>query len=92
MHARIRSGSRGHFSGPELLAAATTSGAASLGFSDAGITVGAPADFSVVDTSGIRLAPFSGTVDEIVFGATAADVHHVVVGGRTIVEGGRHVG
>lgn len=92
MHARLASGSRGHFSGAQLLAAATTAGASSLGFAGDGLTVGAPADFVVVDTSGARLAPFGGTIDEIVFGATASEVQHVVVGGRAIVEGGRHVG
>ncbi|NND84916.1 MAG: formimidoylglutamate deiminase [Acidimicrobiia bacterium] len=92
MHERLASGARGHFSGTALLDAATTAGSAALGFPGGGLTVGSPADFVVVDTGAPRLAPFSGTVDEIVFGASAAEVRHVVVGGRTIVEGGRHVG
>lgn len=92
LHERLRSGARGHFSGASLLASATTVGSAALGFPDGGLAVGAPADFVVVDTDAPRLSPFSGTIDEVVFGATAAEVAHVVVAGRAIVEGGRHVG
>jgi len=90
---RLASLRRGTHSPGELLSAATSSGYRSLGWSDGGrIEPGALADFTSVALSSPRLA---GTDPDhaaaaIVFAATAGDVHHVVVGGRVIVEDGMH--
>lgn len=94
LHARLASGRRGRLAPEALLTAATSSGAASLGFTGGGLVVGAPADFIVVDPNTPRLAGVIG--DEglagVVFAATASDVSDVVVAGRQVVSGGEHPG
>ena len=73
---------------------ATEHGHASLGWPDAGrIEAGALADLTTIG-AGLgahgrhrrRPTPSAGAV----FAATAADVRHVVVGGRVVVRDGRH--
>jgi formiminoglutamate deiminase len=84
---RLATERRGHFSPAELLAAATAH--ASLGWDDAGrIAVGDRADLVAISLGSVRTAG----VDPVgaIFAATAADVTHVVVDGRLIVDGGRH--
>jgi formiminoglutamate deiminase len=92
MHTRLATGRRGVFSPQDLLEAATTSGSRSLGFPSAGIAVGSPADFIVIDPDSPRLAGIETEtgLDTIVFSATSADVSDVFVSGRRIVEAGRH--
>lgn len=90
---RLVSRERGSFTPATLLAAATTSGMAALGW-DVALRPGALADFVSVDLCSVRTA---GATPETaaasaVFAATAADVTSVVVGGRRIVEGGEHLG
>ncbi len=89
---RLATERRGLHTPEALLDAATRGGAESLGWNAGRIEAGAVADFIAVDLSGPRLA---GAGDEligaVVFAATAADVTDVVVGGRRIVEEGRHV-
>jgi formimidoylglutamate deiminase len=76
-----------------LFACATTSGARSVGLRNGGsLAAGAPADFFTVDLTDPTIA---GAGDEdllaaIVFSLTRAAVRDVVVGGRFVVEGGRH--
>ena len=72
--------------GEELLDAATVDGHASLGFADAGsIAVGARADLVTLATDTPRTAGTGPTrLETVVFAATAADVRHVVVGGRVV--------
>jgi formiminoglutamate deiminase len=90
---RLASLRRGTHQAGELLNAATASGYRSLGWPDGGrIAIGALADFTSVSLSSPRLA---GTDPDhaaaaIVFAATAADVHHVVVSGRVVVADGTH--
>jgi len=92
---RLASGERGHHSPAALLDAATTGGYRSLGWSEegVGIAVGAPADLTTIRTDSPRLAgiPDVDMIAAVVFAAGAADVSTVVVGGRIIVEDGRHV-
>jgi cytosine/adenosine deaminase-related metal-dependent hydrolase len=54
---------------------------------------GGPADFVALDRGSVRLAGIDASegVAGLVFAATAADVTHVVVGGRTIVRDRSHV-
>ena len=87
---RLRTETRGHFTAAELLTAATETGHAALGWTDAGrIAEGYRADLVTVDLDSVRTAgtqPLAGAV----FAATAADVTHVVVDGRPVVVDRRH--
>lgn len=87
MNERLAHERRGHFSVPELLAAATDHTA--LGWDDAGaIAPGNRADLVLLDTATPRTA--GAPDDGAVLAATAADVRTVVVGGREVVGGGEH--
>ncbi|GAA2859901.1 formimidoylglutamate deiminase [Streptosporangium fragile] len=91
---RLATERRGHWSAAELLDAATTAGHASLGFPDAGMLVpGAWADLVSVRLDSVRTAGTSPAhvAENVVFAATAADVHSVVSSGRQVVTDGRHV-
>ncbi|HEX6389017.1 MAG TPA: formimidoylglutamate deiminase [Solirubrobacteraceae bacterium] len=91
---RLATNVRGSHRAADLLGAATAGGYDSLGWPDGGcIAAGALADLCVVGLDGVRLA---GTrpVDAVaatVFAASAADVRHVMAGGRWIVRDGAHV-
>jgi formiminoglutamate deiminase len=87
---RLATGVRGHHTAAGLISAATTNGHACLGWPDGGlITEGALADLVTVATDSVRTA---GTpADAIVFSASAADVREVIVAGRQVVAGGRHL-
>jgi formiminoglutamate deiminase len=90
MHERLASNERGRFTPEELLDAASASGYHSLGWPDAGtIDEGRLADFVVVRTDTVGTA--GSRAGQILYSATRSDVDRVVVGGRTIVEGGHHV-
>jgi len=90
MHERLFSLERGAFCPAELVEALTASGHAALGWPEAGrIAVGAAADLTAVRLDSVRTA---GTLPaQAVLAATAADVHTVVVAGRTVVRDGVHV-
>jgi formiminoglutamate deiminase len=91
---RLASGTRGGLPPAALLAALTEDGTEALGWPDAGrLEAGALADFVTVDMDSVRLAGADpGDLGAaIVFAATAADVREVVVGGRQVVSGGRHL-
>ncbi|HEX4699468.1 MAG TPA: formimidoylglutamate deiminase [Actinomycetes bacterium] len=91
---RLVAQTRGHWSGADLLDAATRAGHASLGSPDAGLLApGAVADLVAVRLDSVRTAGgrLEDAVDRVVFGAGAADVTDVVVGGRRVVEGGEHL-
>jgi formiminoglutamate deiminase len=77
-----------------LLAAATSYGARALGWPEAGeIAIGFLCDLVALDASSPRLAGAieSDPVSAVVFVASAADVTDVVIGGRVVVDCGRHV-
>jgi formiminoglutamate deiminase len=91
---RLASGLRGSHDAPALLEMASEGGHASLGWPDAGrIEPGALADLTTIGLESVRLAGTrpEDALDAVVFAATAPDVRHVVVGGRVVVAGGRHV-
>jgi formiminoglutamate deiminase len=91
---RLASGVRGSHDAPALLEMASERGHASLGWPDAGrIEPGALADLTTVGLGSVRLAGTrpEDALDAVVFAAIAADVRHVVVGGRVVVAGGQHV-
>ncbi|MGH3413444.1 MAG: formimidoylglutamate deiminase [Marmoricola sp.] len=78
MHERLASQQRGHWSAAELLAAATTTGHASLGFDDAGaLAVGRRADLVTVDLDTWRTRGAGASAETVVFAATGADVEQV---------------
>ena len=90
---RLVSNRRGWFGADALLSAATVEGARSLGWDDAGLLEpGALADFVTVSLDSVRLADArrGSLLESIVFGATAADVSTVVVGGEVVVRDGAH--
>jgi formiminoglutamate deiminase len=88
MHERLASGKRGRFASADLLAALTAHRA--LGWPDAGrLAPGARADLVAVRLDTPRTAGVDPA--QVVLAASAADVDAVVVEGRTVVEGGRHV-
>ena len=90
MHERLFTLERGVFAPSELVAALTRQGHAALGWPEAGrLEVGAVADLVAVRTDSVRTA---GTaVAQVIYGATASDVHTVVNAGRTVVRDGQHV-
>jgi formiminoglutamate deiminase len=91
---RLASGVRGNHDAPVLLGMAGEHGHVALGWPDAGrIEPGALGDLTTIGLDSIRLAGTRAedAIDAVVFAATAADVHHVVVGGRVVVADGRHV-
>jgi formiminoglutamate deiminase len=86
---RLASQERGHWSAAELLAAATTTGHASLGWDDAGaIAVGQRADLVVLDPASPRTAGTGRDENTVVFAAAVEDVRRVMADGRWIVEDG----
>jgi len=94
MGERLATRERGHFTAVELATAATETGHASLGWPDAGELVpGGLADFVTVALDTPRTAGGTQTtaLESVIFGATAADVRHLVVGGEVVVADGRHV-
>lgn len=89
LHERLRSHRRGTFAPVDLAAAGTVNGATSLGFDGGTIAVGGPADFIIVSGESPRTAGAEGLAG-LIYGATAADVTDVIVGGARIVSGGHH--
>jgi len=88
---RLATQERGHWSAPELLAAATADGHRSLGFPDAGrIKVGARADLVAVRLDSVRTAGTGASAETAVFAASASDVTDVVVSGNHLVASGNH--
>jgi formiminoglutamate deiminase len=85
MDERLARRSRGHWSAPELIRSATVDGHASLGFPDAGrIAVGQRADLVTLALTTPRTAGGGPSPETIAFAATAADITHVVSGGRVV--------
>jgi formiminoglutamate deiminase len=88
MDERLATSRRGRFTPAQLVSALT--GQHALGWHDAGrIAKGLRADLVAVRLDTPRTA--GATPDQVVLAATAADVDTVIVDGRMIVSGGRHV-
>jgi formiminoglutamate deiminase len=93
---RLATGRRGNLHPSRLLAAAAAGGAASLGWDAGLLEPGRLADFTTIDLEhSVRLAGAgsdpANAVAQAVFASAAGDVTHVIVGGRLIVEQGRHL-
>ncbi|MFB9181163.1 formimidoylglutamate deiminase [Dactylosporangium sucinum] len=94
LNERLRTEERGHWAAADLLRTATANGHAALGWADAGrLAERGLADFVTIAVDTPRLAGFrSATAAEsVVFAAIAADVRHVVVGGRFVVRDFTHL-
>lgn len=88
LHARLASLRRGRFSPAELVDALT--GHASLGWPDAGrLAPGQRADLVALRLDTVRTA--GALPEQVVLVAGASDVDTVLVDGRMVVSGGRHV-
>jgi formiminoglutamate deiminase len=90
---RLTTGTRGVHSVEELVRMATTNGYRALGWSEGGtLRAGALADFVTVGLDSVRLAGFDvdSVLAGVTFGAGAADVTSVVIGGKRVVDGGVH--
>jgi formiminoglutamate deiminase len=90
---RLATLTRGRHDPTALLRMATTDGHVSIGWQEAGrIEAGALADLTTIGFHSVRTA--GTTADDAlataVFAATAADVRHVVIGGRAVVTDGEH--
>jgi formiminoglutamate deiminase len=93
LHQRLVTGRRGHHRPADLLAAATQAGMDALGWDAGRLAPGRLADLVTVGLDSPRLAGTRAAeaADQLVFAATAADVTSVVVGGRQVVQDGRHL-
>ena len=90
MDERLASLQRGRFGIDELVAALTADGQRSLGWGDAGrIAPGARADLATVRLDTPRTA--GAQPQQAILAATASDVDTVIMDGRVVVDGGRHV-
>ena len=90
MHERLESNERGRFTPDQLLAAASVDGYRSLDWADGGtLAEGRLADFVLVRTDTVTTV--GSRAGQVLYSATRADVDRVVVGGRPVVEDGRHV-
>jgi formiminoglutamate deiminase len=88
MDERLASLRRGNFPPERLLEAMTAH--ESLGWPDAGrLEVGARADLVAVRLDTVRTAGVDPA--QVVLAAGAADIHTVIVDGRTVVAGGKHL-
>jgi 5-methylthioadenosine/S-adenosylhomocysteine deaminase len=56
------------------------------------ISVGAPADITIVDMSGAHVAPLYDIEAALVYGSRADDVTHTIVGGQLVFDAGEVVG
>jgi formiminoglutamate deiminase len=86
---RLASGSRGRFDPARLLAAASTTGYASLGLGDHRLAVGDPCD--LVEVAATSLRTVGSRPAQLPMTATASDVERVIVGGRLAADRGRLV-
>ena len=90
MHERLTSHERGRFAPHELIAALTTAGHASLGWPEAGrLAVGSPCDLVAITLDTPRTAGIDP--EQVLYTATSADIHAVIVNGRSVVKEGSHL-
>ncbi|MGA8513927.1 MAG: formimidoylglutamate deiminase [Burkholderiaceae bacterium] len=80
-------------SAQRLFDAALAGGGHAAGLGKQGLVVGARADMLVLDAQcpGLLGVPLDYTLDALVFAADTAAIDAVYVGGRQLVQGGRHV-
>lgn len=90
MNERLASLRRGRFALPQLVDSLTAAGHASLGWPGTGrLAVGQRADLVALRLDSVRTA--GALPEQAVLAASAGDVDTVLVDGRVVVTGGRHV-
>jgi cytosine/adenosine deaminase-related metal-dependent hydrolase len=82
---RLVTGERGHHEPDELLAAATATGYAALGWEGGALRPGACADLVTVGLDSVRLAGAGDILGSVVYAAHPADVRRVMVGGEWVL-------
>jgi formiminoglutamate deiminase len=88
MHERLTSNERGRFAVNDVMAAML--GHSSIGWDDAGrIEAGARADLVAIRLDTPRTAGIDPA--QVIFAATGSDIDSVIIDGRVIVNGGRHL-
>jgi formiminoglutamate deiminase len=83
-HDRLRLMRRGIHTPEALMATATVNGMRSLGWNDAGLVVGAPADFISIDTESNELVDTEESLGAVVSAATRASITDVIVAGERV--------
>jgi cytosine/adenosine deaminase-related metal-dependent hydrolase len=77
----------------EVYDAATLGGARALNRDDLGrLAPGAKADLVTVNLEQLHIGPVADPIKTLVHHASARDIRHVIIDGRTVVDGGRLVG
>lgn len=70
----------------DFFRAATLDGAAALGRDDLGrLAPGAKADLTVIDLSSLHTGPYDDPIRTLLYNCTGANVHTVVINGRTVM-------
>jgi formiminoglutamate deiminase len=82
---RLVTGVRGHHEPEALLAGATATGYAALGWDGGALRPGACADLVAIGLDSVRLAGAEDLVGSVVYAAHPADVRRVMVGGEWIL-------
>lgn len=85
---KVRDHNPESFRAKDALWAATRGTADVLGHSGGRLTVGAPADFIVIDGKGPHMTPEWDVNANLVYSATGEDVRYVVVNGRMVMQEG----
>lgn len=85
---KLTSGDRTAMPARSVVEMATIGGARALGMGDriGSLEVGKRADIAVVDATGAHMTPLYDPYAALVYAANAADVRHVIVDGRIVVE------
>ena len=91
LHNRLAHRARGSHSGSDLLSIASGNGMKSLGWRGGRLEVGYQADLTTVGLDTVRTAGIDDPLAAVMFAANRDDVTDVVVGGRHVVQAGRHL-
>ncbi len=87
---KVLDGRKSSHAAADLFRAATLGGAQALGRDDLGrLAAGAKADMITVDLGTLRTGPIDDPIRTLVMNCTGANINSVVIGGRTVMEGGQ---
>jgi 8-oxoguanine deaminase len=87
---KVIDGRKSSHAAADFFRAATLGGAQALGRDDLGrLVAGAKADMITVDLGTLRTGPIDDPIRTLVMNCTGANISSVVIGGRTVMEGGQ---